>query len=164
MSTNLVHESRRPHFCIRLMESSPSGLVSPIRTGPRSQVYSAAETTATTGLVSHPFRRDWTSPSTCLRTRAREPFRTQASAWRRSAGGLVSPTDMASCWGGVGRPSRPYGRKLCGGIACCIRKGDWVGRDCDLTPMADQLNMSKAPGDCDLTLMADQLNMSKATG
>ena len=30
--------------------------------------------------------------------------------------------------------------------------------------MADQLNMSKAPGDCDLTLMADQLNMSKATG
>ena len=71
---------------------------------------------------------------------------------------------MASCWGGVGRPSRPYGRKLCGGIACCIRKGDWVGRDCDLTPMADQLNMSKAPGDCDLTLMADQLNMSKATG
>ena len=30
--------------------------------------------------------------------------------------------------------------------------------------MADQLNMSKAPGDCDLTLMADQLNMSKAPG
>lgn len=121
--TGHAHSRLQPHS---LVESSVSGLVSPpFQPGLDFTIYMSPSTGS--WALSKPLAH---SPATPTSTAcAREPDRHgELLRWRSTL-------------------CQSYERKLRGGVAC-TRKVGWVRRDRDLTPnpVADQLNMSKAPG------------------